>query len=157
MKNFKLIFPEIILYSMCNDILTFIARTLAKGYAWATKRNYIFQKQLSKGVLKKECSKNMQQCTGENPCRRVISIKLQSIFNETTLRHECFPVNLLHIFRTPFYKNSYWELLLIFAWQLLFRRYDFSCLKTTVKKGHLFFWHVSSKCNNLWKSTSSFL
>ena len=28
------------------------------------------------------------------------------------LRHGCYPVNLLHIFRTPFYKNIYGGLLL---------------------------------------------
>ena len=33
---------------------------------------------------------------------------------EITLRHECSPVNLLYIFRTPFLKNtSRWLLLLI--------------------------------------------
>ena len=52
---------------------------------------------LVKGVLK-ICSK----FTGEYPCRSVISIKLQSNFIEIALRHGCSPVNLLHIFRTPF-------------------------------------------------------
>ena len=28
------------------------------------------------------------------------------------LRHGCSPVNLLHVFRTPFYKNTYGGLLL---------------------------------------------
>ena len=37
--------------------------------------------------------------------RSVISIKLQSNFIEITLRHGCSPVNLLHIFRTPFARN----------------------------------------------------
>ena len=33
-------------------------------------------------------------------------------FIEVALRHECSPVNLLHIFRTPFLKNtSEWLLL----------------------------------------------
>ena len=32
----------------------------------------------------------------------VISIKLQSNFIEITHRHGCYPVNLLHTFRTPF-------------------------------------------------------
>ena len=32
--------------------------------------------------------------------------KLQSNFIEITLWHECSPENLLHIFRTPFYKNT---------------------------------------------------
>ena len=42
----------------------------------------------------------------------VISIKLQSNFIEITLRHGCSPVNLLHIFRTPFPKNNSGRLLL---------------------------------------------
>ena len=43
----------------------------------------------------------------------MISIKLQSNFIEITLRHGCSPVNLLHIFRTPFPRNASGELLLI--------------------------------------------
>ena len=42
----------------------------------------------------------------------MISIKLQSNFIEITLRHACSPVNLLHISRTPFYKNTSGRLLL---------------------------------------------
>ena len=62
---------------------------------------------LGKGVLK-ICSK----FTGEHPCRSVISIKLLCNFIEITLRHGCSPVNLLHIFRTPFSKNTSGRLLL---------------------------------------------
>ena len=36
----------------------------------------------------------------------MISIKLQSNFIEIALRHECSPVNLLHMFRTPFQQNT---------------------------------------------------
>ena len=50
----------------------------------------------------KICSK----FTGKHPCRSGISIKLQSNFIEITLRHACSPVNLLHIFRTLFPKNT---------------------------------------------------
>ena len=50
----------------------------------------------------KICSKFTQ----EHPCRNVISSKLQSNFIEITLQHKCFPVNLLHIFRTLFLKNT---------------------------------------------------
>ena len=64
---------------------------------------------LGKGILKK-CSK----FTGDHPCRSVISIKLQSNFIEITLRRGCSPVNLLHIFRTPFPKNTSGGLLLAF-------------------------------------------
>ena len=56
---------------------------------------------LGKSVLKL-CSK----FTGEHPCRRMISIKLQSNFIEITLQHGCSPVNLLHTFRVPFSKNT---------------------------------------------------
>ena len=64
---------------------------------------------LGKGVLK-ICSK----FTGEHPCRKVISITLLCNFIEITLRHGCSPVNLLHIFTTPFRKNtSGWLLLLM--------------------------------------------
>ena len=62
---------------------------------------------LEKGVLK-ICS----NVRGEHPCRSVISIKLQSDFVEITLRHGCFPVNFLHIFRKPFSKNTSGWLLL---------------------------------------------
>ena len=47
-----------------------------------------------------------------DPCRSVISIKLQTNFIEIALRHGCSPVNLRHIFRTHFPRNtSGWVLL----------------------------------------------
>ena len=64
---------------------------------------------LRKGVLK-ICSK----VTGEHPCRSAISIKLLCNFIKIALRHGCSPVNLLHIFRTPFLKNTSGWLLLKF-------------------------------------------
>ena len=60
-------------------------------------------------VILKICS----QFTGEQPCRSVISIKLLYNFVEITLRHGCSPVNLLHIFRTPFPGNTSGRLLLL--------------------------------------------
>ena len=62
---------------------------------------------LRKGFVKM-CSK----LTGEHPCRSAISIKLQSNFIEIALRHRCFSVNLLHVFRIHFLKNSSGRLLL---------------------------------------------
>ena len=62
---------------------------------------------LGKGVLK-ICSK----FSGEHPYRSVISIKLLGNFTEITLRHGCSPVNLLHIFRTAFLKDTSGWLLL---------------------------------------------
>ena len=59
-------------------------------------------------VFLKICSK----FTGEHSCRSVISIKLQSTFIEITLCYGGSPVNLPHIFRTPFTKNTCTWLLL---------------------------------------------
>ena len=60
-----------------------------------------------KGVLK-ICNK----FTREHPSRSVISVKLQSNFIEITLWHGCSPINVLHIFRTPFPRNtSGWPLM----------------------------------------------
>ena len=55
---------------------------------------------LGKGVLK-ICSK----FTGEHPCR--------SNFIEITLRHGCYPVNVLHTFRIPFIE---WLFLIFTSW-----------------------------------------
>ena len=62
--------------------------------------------------LGKEVLKICSKFTGEHPCRIVISIKLQSVFNEVTLQYVCSTVNLLLKFRAPFYKNIYGGLLL---------------------------------------------
>ena len=56
---------------------------------------------LGKGVLK-ICSK----FTIELPCQNAISIKLESNVIEITLWHGFSAVNLLHIFRTTFLKNT---------------------------------------------------
>ena len=44
-----------------------------------------------------------------------LATRLQSHFIEITLRHWFSPANLLYIFRTPFYKNTYGGLLLYWA------------------------------------------
>ena len=64
--------------------------------------------------LRKSVLKICRKFTGERPCQSAISIKLQSNFIEIALWHGCFPVNLLHIFRTSSLKNtSGWLLLTI--------------------------------------------
>ena len=73
-----------------------------------------FRKQPPRGVLSKRFSENMQEIYRRTPCQNVISIKLQSKFNETTFRHGCSSVNLPHIFRIPFLKNTSGRLLLNF-------------------------------------------
>ena len=55
------------------------------------------------------CSK----IAGEDPCGSVVSIiKLHGNSMEIMLPDGHFPVNLLNILRTPFYKNTFEELLL---------------------------------------------
>ena len=49
--------------------------------------------------------------TEEHPCQSVILIKLLCHFIEIALRHGCFLKNLLHIFKTPFPKNTSGQLL----------------------------------------------
>ena len=56
--------------------------------------------------LRKSVLKICRKFTGENPCRSVISINLQSNFVEITLRQLCPPVNVLQIFRTHFPENT---------------------------------------------------
>ena len=69
---------------------------------------------LGKGVLK-ICTK----FKGEHPWRSSISIKLLCNFIEIALRHECSPINLLHIIRTPFLKKTSEWLLLKIVHQIL--------------------------------------
>ena len=65
--------------------------------------------------LQKDVLSIYSKFTGVHQCRNVISIKLWSNFIEITLLHVYSPVNLLHIFRTTFYKNTYGRLLLTFV------------------------------------------
>ena len=62
--------------------------------------------------LEKGCLKICSKFTGEHPCRIVISIELLCYFIQVALRHGCSHLNLLHIFRTYFSKNTYRGLLL---------------------------------------------
>ena len=58
------------------------------------------------------CSENMQQIQWRTPIpkRDFTEVTLQLYCNHTWLG--CSPLNLLHIFRTPFYKNTSGRLLL---------------------------------------------
>ena len=62
------------------------------------------QKQPSIGILTKRCAENMQQIYWRTPIPKCD-------FNKVA-KNWCSPVNLLHIFRTPFRKNTYGGLLL---------------------------------------------
>ena len=63
------------------------------------------------------------QCIENHPCRSVVSIKLLCNFIQITLRHGCSSVNLLHIFRAPYTKNtSGWLLLYLSRRHFLFHK-----------------------------------
>ena len=75
-------------------------------------RTIIFRSSHPAVFLRKVVLKICSKFTGEDPYRSVVSIKLQNNFIKITLRHGCFPVNLLHIFKTPFPRNTSGWLLL---------------------------------------------
>ena len=64
------------------------------------------QKQPPRGGCSKRCSENIQQTYRRTPMPKCDSIKLLWNFIEIILRHECSPLNLLYIIRTPFSKNT---------------------------------------------------
>ena len=66
----------------------------------------------SEVFLGKDVQKSCSKFTGGHPCRYVNSIKLHSKYIEIEHWHGCSHVNLLHIFRTPFPKNTSGGLLL---------------------------------------------
>ena len=76
----------------------------SKSLQYRSTRPEVF---LGKGILK-ICSK----LAGEHPCRSGISTKLLCNIIEITHWHGCSPVNLLHIFKAPFPKNTSRRLLL---------------------------------------------
>ena len=81
---------------------------------------YFQKKPLPDALFGKVVLKVCTKFTGEHPCRSVISIKLLCNFNEITCRYEYTPINLPHIFRKPFSKNTYGGLLLHFENFLFF-------------------------------------
>ena len=59
-------------------------------------------------VPREKCSENMQQIYRILPIPKCDFNKVAYCnFIEIALRHGCSPVNLLHIYRTSFYKNTY--------------------------------------------------
>ena len=79
--------------------------------------------------LERAVLKMYSKFTGEHPCRSAISIMLFCNFIEITLRHGCYPVNLLHIFRTAFPKNTSERLLLYQPIQIFPRNVSCVCKK----------------------------
>ena len=104
-----------------------------------------------KGVLK-ICSKY----SGEWPCWSVISIKLLCNFIEIALRHGCSSINLLHIFRTTFYKNTFEGLLLdnlfgrVLPWNLVWQKKQRNCLENVFNKLLAKFYNQTIVFRNTW-------
>ena len=76
-----------------------------------TRKSSFYSKPLKqpfRAVLEKRCSENMQKIYRRTPMPK----RDYSNFIEIALRHGCSPVNLLHIFRIPFHKNTFGWLLL---------------------------------------------
>ena len=83
---------------------------------WKTSSPYLMigtctsygQKQPYRGFLIKRYSENMQQiCRTASMPKCDFNKVVKQLFFEITLRHGCSPVNLLHIFRTPFPTKGY--------------------------------------------------
>ena len=91
---------------------SYLAISLLSLNQWIYTTLFFREAALQRCSYKKSVLKICSKFTGEHPCQSVISIKLQSNFIEIALRHGCSLVNLQHIFRTPFYKNTYEGVLL---------------------------------------------
>ena len=65
----------------------------------------ICTEQPSRGVLRKSCSENMQQIYRRTPMPKCDFNKVSN-FIEIALPHGCSPVNLLHVFRRAFSRNT---------------------------------------------------
>ena len=109
--------------------------------------NCKFQKQSSRGVLKKRCAENMQQI-----CRRTPMPKCD--FNKVALQYGCYLVNLLHIFRTPSSsKTSGWLLLKFSIFELQFMikiiKYFNKFVLKCIKSLNRIFWVIECQGSNM--------
>ena len=68
---------------------------------------YEMQKQPSRGALSEKCSENMQRMYRRTPIPKFNFNKIAKQLFQITFRQGRSPVNLLHIFRTPFLQNSW--------------------------------------------------
>ena len=110
------------------------------------------------------CSKKF---AGERPCRSMILIKLLCNFIEIAFWHGCSPVNLLHIFRIPFYKNTCGGLLLTYILPFNLNQFSkpwsaFSCIglldrQCMVRIGIFFFLTFSRIAKTLLNKSVKFL
>ena len=100
-----------------------------------------FRSSHPKVFLKKSVLKICRKFTEEHPYRSVISIKLQINFVEIALRHRCSLVNLPHIFRTYFPRNtSGWLLLKLVTrgFELALLNFNFCAFKLSTLASKLY-------------------
>ena len=91
---------------------------LRNHFSISTKKNKFSEAALQR-FSSEEFYEDMHKIYRKTPMpRNVISIKLQDNFQEIAHRYWCYLVNLLHIFRTPFYKNTYRGMLLMITFFL---------------------------------------
>ena len=122
------------------------------------------QNQPSRGVLRKRCSKNIQQIYRRTPCRSAISIKLQSKFIEMAIWHECTICCIIseHLFlRTALGGGGGGGFLLVLKfinvnWTYIRRSEDVLDVfwKSYVRSICVLFsgdWHDSEYINGIWK------
>ena len=78
------------------------------------QKTYLYQKQPSRSVPRKTCSENMQQIYRRTPIPKCDfnKVALQRCWNHTSTWRS--PVNLLHIFRAAFLKNTSAPLFLVY-------------------------------------------
>ena len=81
------------------------------------QKTILFQKQPTRPVLREMYSENMQQIYRRTPMSNCNFNKVAKHLYWNRPSNGCSPVNLLHIFRTFFPKNSSGQLLLLFACQ----------------------------------------
>ena len=99
----------------------------------------LFRYSPSETFLRKGVLKICRKFIGEHPCRIVISIKWLGIFIQIALWHVCSPVNLPHIFRICFPKNTSGGLLLIIylSINIIVEKNSSYYLSVTKKKIHM--------------------
>ena len=92
-------------------IFTILITSLYIFFLWLKLQN---TEAASQRASKKRCFENMQQIYRRTPMSKCDFNKVALLCNfvKIALRHVYFPVNLLHIFRTPFLKNTSGWLLL---------------------------------------------
>ena len=84
------------------------------------KYKKFLQKQPSRGAPRERCSESIQPIYGRTPMPKC---DFNTFALQLTLRYGCTPVNLVHIFRTPFPTNTsgglFLVLVVILLWNLI--------------------------------------